>query len=100
MPIELLDAAPRSRSRLAVMPRDAALGQRAAAGAQVREALEQAVGDDRLEGVELQLAGLGGDGHGDVVADHLEGDLVDHLGDHRVDLARHDRRARLHAPAG
>ena len=34
--------------------------------------------------------------HRDVVADHLEGDLVDDLGDHRVDLARHDRRAGLH----
>ena len=37
---------------------DAALRQRQAAVAQVRDALEQAVGDDRLERVELQLPGL------------------------------------------
>ena len=73
---------------------DAAFGQREAAGAQMVDALEQAVRDDRLEGVELQLAGLGGKADRDVVADHLEGDLVDDLGDHRVDLARHDATSR------
>ncbi len=51
---------------------DAARRQRQAAGAQMVDALEQAVGDDRLERVELQLAGLGREAHGDVVADHLE----------------------------
>ena len=75
---------------------DAFCGQRQAAGAQMIDALEQAVRDDRLERVELQLAGLGGKAHGDVVADHLEGDLVDDLGNHRIDLARHDAGARLH----
>ena len=40
---------------------DAAFRQREAAGAQMVDALEQAVGDDRLEGVELQLAGFGGE---------------------------------------
>ena len=50
---------------------------------------------NRLERVELQLAALRGQRDGDVVADHLEGDLVDHLGDHRVDLAGHDRRSGL-----
>ncbi len=54
------------------------------------------MGDDRLEGVELQLPAFGRHGDGDVVADDLEGDLVHHLGDHRVHLARHDRGAGLH----
>ena len=82
IPIELLDA---SAQMLAVGGDavDAAFRQREAAGAQMVDALEQAVGDDRLEGVELQLAGFGGEAHRDVVADHLEGDLVDDLGDHR-----------------
>ena len=70
--------------------------QRQAAGAEMVDALEQAVGDDRLEGIELQLAGLGGKGNRDVVADHLERDLVDDLRNDRIDLARHDAGARLH----
>jgi hypothetical protein len=52
--------------------------------------------DDRLERVELQLAGLGGEGHRQIVADNLEGDLIDDLGDDRIDLARHDARTGLH----
>ena len=75
---------------------DAAARQRQAAGAEMIDALEQAVGDDRLEGIELQLPGLGRKAHRDVVADHLEGDLVDDLGNHRIDLARHDAGAGLH----
>ena len=95
MPIEF--STPRRRcSRLAVMPLTHRVGQRQAAGAQMGDALEQAVGDDRLEGIELQLAGLGGEAHRDVVADHLEGDLIDDLGNHRIDLARHDAGAGLH----
>jgi SAM-dependent methyltransferase len=43
-----------------------------------------------------QLAGFGGETDRDVVADDLEGDLVDDLRDHRVDHPRHDARARLH----
>ena len=74
----------------------AAFGQGEAAVAQVAHTFEQAVGNDGLEGVELQLAGLGGEGDGDVVADDFEGDLVHHLGNHRVHLARHDAGARLH----
>ena len=94
MPIEF--STPRRRcSRLAVMPLthfDASQ----AAGAQMVDALEQAVGDDRLEGVELQLTGLGGKADGDIVADHLERDLVDDFGYDRVDLARHDAASGLH----
>ena len=74
---------------------DAVVGEHAAAVGQVQHALEQAVGDDRLEGVQLQLAGFGGKGDGHVVADDFEGDLIDHFRDHRIDLAGHDRRAGL-----
>src|SRR4029077_21123385 len=71
-------------------------GQRHAASAKMIDALEQAVGDDRLEGIELQLTGFGRETYRHVVSDHLEGDLVDDFGDHRIDLARHDAGARLH----
>ena len=69
------------------------VGQGATAGRQVLDALEQRMPDDGFEGVELQLAGFGRHGNGHVVADDLKGDLVDYLGNDRVDLAGHDRRA-------
>ena len=59
------------------------------------DGLEQRLTDHRLHHVELELPRLGGHGDGHVVAEDLEADLVDHLGDHRVDLRRHDRGARL-----
>src|SRR5271168_4456767 len=74
----------------------AAIRQRAAARAQVIYALENRMRDDRLERVELQLAGLGGERHCQIVADDLEGDLIDDLRDDWVDLARHDARTSLH----
>ena len=58
--------------------------------------MQQVVGDDRLGHVQLQLARLRRHGDRHVVADDLVADLADELGDDRVDLARHDRRARLH----
>ena len=57
---------------------------------QPSEALEEALCDDRLHHVELQLAGFGGKAHGGVVADDLEADLVGYLGDDGVHLAGHD----------
>src|SRR5579872_1021087 len=75
---------------------DAFRSQRQATGAQMIDALEKTMRDDRLESVELQLTGLGGKAYRHVIADHLESDLVDDLGDHRVDLARHDAGTRLH----
>ncbi len=45
--------------------------------------------------IELQLAALRGRCDGRIRTDHGERDLVDHLWDHRVHLARHDRRAGL-----
>src|SRR3569832_700112 len=44
----------------------------------------------------IQLASLGHVGDRSVLPEHLETDLVEHLEHHRVDLARHDARARLH----
>ena len=94
MPIEWSTIA-RSLSRLAVIP----LTQRSASVRQpllqVIDALEQAVRDDRLERVQLQLACFCRETHGHVVADHLERDLVDDLGNPAVDLARHDARPRI-----
>ena len=51
--------------------------------------------DDRLHDVELELSGLGGERDRQVVADDAEGDLIDHLGNHGIDLSGHDRRAGL-----
>ncbi len=51
---------------------------------------KMAKADDGFHDVELKLTGLGGKGDGEIVADDLEGDLVDDLRDHRVDLAGHD----------
>ena len=48
-----------------------------------------------LHYVELELGGLGSHGHCEVIADNLEADLVDHLGDDRIDLAGHDGRTGL-----
>jgi hypothetical protein len=59
---------------------------------------KMAKADDGLHHVELELTGLCRHGDREVVADHLEGDLVDDLGDDRVDLAGHDARAGLHRP--
>ena len=75
---------------------DAAFAQDVHRGGEVVERGQQGARDDRLEGVELQLPGFGGHGDGEVVADHLEGDLVDDFGDDGVHLARHDARACLH----
>ncbi len=57
--------------------------------------LEQVVDDHRLEHVELQmtLARCEADGH--VVAHHLAGEHGQRFALGRVDLARHDRAARL-----
>jgi hypothetical protein len=54
----------RSRSLLAVMPQTQRSNQRAAGALQMRDRLRQGVQDDRLEGVELELSGLGGHGDG------------------------------------
>ena len=75
---------------------DATLTQRVHGAAQPGLALDDALGDDRLHDVELELSCLGGNHHGGVVANHLEASLVGHLGDDRVYLARHDAGAWSH----
>lgn len=70
-------------------PFDAALSEYFGRIAQQGDGLEQPVRHKRLECVELELTGFGGDCDRDVGADHLEGDLVDHLRDHRAYLAGH-----------
>ena len=57
--------------------------------------LQQVARDQRDAHVELELALHAADRDRGVVADHLRGDLQHDLRDHRVDLARHDRRALL-----
>src|SRR5436305_9236121 len=70
--------------------------ERNAASAQVIQALEQAVRNDRLKCIELQLPGFRRETYGDVVADDLERDLINHFGNDRIDFAGHDAGTRLH----
>ena len=74
---------------------DAMLAQHVHGALQQADRIEQLEGNQRLHDVELQLPGLGGHGQCQVITNHLEGHLVDRFGDHRVDLAWHDRAARL-----
>ena len=68
-----------------------ALGAQGVDGvAQPGDALEYAFGDDGLHDVELELAGLGCECYGGVVAYHLEADLVGHFGDDGIHLTGHD----------
>ena len=57
--------------------------------------LQQVARDQRDAHVQLELALHAADRDRGVVADHLRADLQHDLGDHRVDLARHDRGALL-----
>ncbi|MNS69958.1 hypothetical protein D3C72_1032890 [compost metagenome] len=63
---------------------------------QNRDRREQVMGGHRHHHVQLELAGLHAVGDRGVLPQHLEADLVEHLHDARVDLARHDRAAGLH----
>ena len=58
---------------------------------QPKQALNEALGDDRLHNVELQLTGLGSKAYGCVVTYNLEANLIYNLGDNRVNLTWHDR---------
>lgn len=69
---------------------DTVVGQSLDGAPQGVDGLENIIKDHGLEGIELQLSRLGGQGHGHIVADDVVGNLTDHLGDHRVDLAGHD----------
>ena len=52
---------------------------------------QQVVGHQRQHHVELEIARLAGDGDRRIVADDLGGHHRSRLGNHRIDLARHDR---------
>ncbi len=66
-----------------------------AASAQELHRLQEVVGHQRVVDVELEMALAAGEGQRGVVAEHLDADLGQRLALRRVDLARHDRRARL-----
>ena len=74
---------------------DALLAQQRRCGGQQLDRVEQVARDQRNAHVELEVALGAGDRDRGVVADHLAAHLEDDLGDDRVDLARHDRRALL-----
>ena len=56
------------------------------------QALEEALGDDRLHYVQLQLTSLCCEAYSSIVTDYLEANLVGYLRDNRVHLTWHDRR--------
>jgi len=58
--------------------------------------VEQRAAQRRHHHVELHLPGLHHVGHGGILSQHLETHLVQHFEHHRIDLAGHDGRARLH----
>ena len=62
---------------------------------QQRERLQHVARHHRDVDVELEGAGQAADGDGGVVADDLRGHLRNRLGQNGIDLARHDRAARL-----
>lgn len=74
---------------------DAMLVEVAAAVGEQADGLQQVVDDHRLEHVELQMALAGGEGNRAVVAHDLAGQHRQRLALGRVDLAGHDRAARL-----
>ena len=77
------------------MPGHALVRQCPAHRRQEPDGLEKVAPDHRQHDVELEIAcGASEDDRG-VVADDLSHNLANGLGDHRVDLPRHDRRARL-----
>ena len=74
---------------------NALLGEHARGAGEQVQRLQQVARDQRDAHVELELALHAADRDRGVVADHLRGDLQHDLGDHRVDLAGHDRGALL-----
>ena len=77
------------------MPLRAALVERADAFGQQLRGFQHVVQHDRLVDVELEVALRARERHRVIVAEHLHGDHGERLALGRVDLARHDRGARL-----
>jgi hypothetical protein len=76
-------------------PGDRRIGQLRHRRRQQGNRLQQVVRDQRQHHVELEVAALPGHGNRGVIADDLRADHAQRFGNHRIDLARHDRRARL-----
>ena len=57
--------------------------------------MSQVPENDGFKCIQLQLAGFGCHGNGQVIAHNVKGHLVDYFGDHRIDLARHNGRTVL-----
>ena len=66
------------------------VGERGDSVAEPPKTFKEALRDDGLHNVELELTGLSGKGHGGVVADDLKAGLVGHLRNDGVDLSGHD----------
>ena len=81
--------------RVDFQPGDAMLVEVAAAVCQQLDRLQQVVDDHRLVHVQLQVTLAGGKADGHVVAHHLAGQHRQGFALRRIDLARHDRAARL-----
>jgi hypothetical protein len=81
------------RSRSGSMPRAQCASKLRHAVGQQAHALQEVVGDQRLEDVELEVAGGAADADGDVVAHHLAAEHRQRLALGRVHLAGHDRTA-------
>ena len=75
--------------------RDASVREETADVGQQPDRLQDVARQHGQHDVQLEVAGRATEGDGGVVADDLGTDHAHRLGDHRVHLARHDRRARL-----
>src|SRR6185503_10442766 len=81
--------------RIRLDARRAPVVERARAVGQQADRLEHVVQDDGLVDVELKIALRAGESDGVIVTEDLYGDHGERLALGRVDLPRHDRRARL-----
>ena len=69
---------------------DAVLGEYLYSVSEHLEVFKEAVEDDRLECVQLELSRLGSHSDGGIVSDNVERNLVNNLGDDGIYLAWHD----------
>ena len=93
--MRLLPTSSAVRSRSATIPTAQLWLKLVHASAMQANTRQYVVCDDRLEDVELELTLGAGHGHGRVVADDLHAHHRERLALGGVDLARHDRAARL-----
>ena len=77
------------------IPVDAVVGERARGVGQQLDRMQHTICQHRLEDVELEMALAAADRDRGVIAEHLAADHGQRLALGRIDLARHDRGARL-----